>query len=59
MTLYHLAYPINVYLPLELDRAENDPLFVRCDTFIRTGQYKHFISRGQRPFLFVGVTIRH
>jgi len=52
MTLYTLAYgssslTINYLDPLN---CKKDPLFVRCDNFLRRGEYGHFLSKTCIPW---------
>lgn len=52
MTLYTLAYGSSSLTINYLDPREckKDPLFVLCDSFIRKGEYGHFISKTCSPW---------
>lgn len=51
VTLYELAAFGN-YQAIPLDQLTSDVGFVRCDRILRSGEYKHFISRSIQPVFF-------
>jgi hypothetical protein len=51
VTLYELA-AFGDYQAIPLEQLTSDGGFVRCDRMLRSGEYKHFISRSTQPVFF-------